>query len=319
MSDLDILITKKWQKILADYELVKRKRHPHFSTCKELYAYHDTSAKQVLKYYHRYLSSGKATESLLPRKRGPRFVPHKTPKHIERSLVSAHRRTGANRYELVRMFTPKYGAQTPAPSTAYAIVKRYQRGLRKKEKEAIKRYEKRYPGELAHADAHYLPLKTLRELGVRQGFLAALNDDCTRLTYAEYIPNLKAGTMAGFLMRAFSFFYVGYGIRFERILTDNGSEFLGKETQFILSQLKMKHSRTLPYRPQTNGKIEAFWKILEREMVQPNTYTSLPEFEHTLEHYIIHFNNYRRHGGLKYTTPWNKYLSTHKIVTEILD
>ena len=55
-------------------------------------------------------------------------------------------------------------------------------------------------------------------------------------------------------------------------MSDNGSEFVGKEFAFLLKQLNIKQVRTRPYRPQTNGKIEAFWKILNREFLHPNTY-----------------------------------------------
>lgn len=312
-------IIKHWKKVLEDYELVKKGHHPHFKTVKELCELYQISSKQLHKYRNRYLATGGDTKSLLPKKRGPNTWGKRTPKPIERNIVSVYRKLGLNRYELVELFEPIYKKATPKPSTMYLIVKRYQRGLRKKEKEAIKRYEKKYPGELGHIDCFFLPKSTLKPLGLKKGFMCGLCDDCTRLTYTEYLPNTKSDTVAGFLGRALSFFYRNYGIRFERILSDNGSEFIGKEFQFLCSYLKIKHSKTPPYRPQSNGKIEAFWKILNREFLHPNNYRTMKEFVYNIGEYLYHFNNHRRHGGLKYITPWGKYLGVSKIVTEILD
>lgn len=312
-------IIKHWGKVLEDYELVKRGHHPHFKTVKELCECYRVSRKQIHKYRNRYLDSGENVKALLPRKRGPNTWGKRTPKAIERNVVSAYRKLGLNRYELVELFEPVYKHKTPKASTMYLIVKRYQRGLRKKEKEIIKRYEKKYPGELGHIDCFYLPQSTLKPLGLKKGYMCGLTDDCTRLTYTEYLGDIKSATVAGFLGRALCFFYRNYGIRFERILSDNGSEFIGKEFKFLCNYLKIKHSKTPPYKPQSNGKIEAFWKILNREFLRPNNYTSMKELQYNIGCYLYHFNNHRRHGGINYITPWEKYLGVSNSVTEILD
>ena len=312
-------INKHWKRILEDYELVKASKHTYFKTCKELYDFYQTSAKQVLKYRNKYISLGNDVKAFLPDKRGPKNGSNRTPKHMERNIISAYRKLGYNRYELVELFEPIYKHKTPAASTMYLIVKRYQRGLRAKEKEAIKRYEKKYPGELGHIDSYYLPKSTLKPLGLKKGFMCALNDDCTRLTYSEVLSDIKSDTVAGFLGRALSFFFKNYGVRFETIMSDNGSEFIGKEFQFLLNQLKLKHIKIQPYHPQTNGKIEAFWKILHREFIYPNRFSSKQDVVYNLGEYLYQFNHYRKHGGLKFKTPWDKYLKVSKFVTEILD
>ena len=306
-------------KILEECELVKRGQSPYFKTVRNLCEFYDLSPKQLHKYRNRYLNTGGRVESLFPKKRGPNTWGKRTPKDVERNVVSAYRRLGLNRYELVDLFEPVYKHKTPAASTMYLIIKRYQRGLRKKEKEVIKRYEKKYPGELGHMDSYYLPKSTLRALKIKKGFLCGLVDDCTRLTYIEVLFDLRCGTVAGFLGRALSFFFRNYGIRYENILTDNGSEFNGKEIRFLLSQLKIKHIKTKPYNPQSNGKVEALWKIVNREFLYPNTYVNTKELIFNLGEYLYQFNHNRRHGGLNYITPWNKYLRVSKIITEILD
>lgn len=312
-------LIKNWKKIIEDYELVKRGKHTYFHTCKELYTFYNTSAKQLLKYRNRYISLGNDPKALLPSKRGAKIGTNRIPKYMERNIVSAYRRLGYNRYELVALFQPVYKHTTPAASTMYLIVKRYQRGLRAKEKAVIKRYEKHYPGELGHIDCYYLPKSSLKPMNLKKAFLCGFNDDCTRFTYAELLDDLKSATVAGFMGRALSFFFQTYGIRFENIMSDNGSEFVGREFEFVLNQLKIKHTRIQPHHPQTNGKIEAFWKIINREFLYTNRFTSKSDLIFNLGVYLYNFNHYRKHGGLDYETPWNKFLKVSNFVTEILD
>jgi len=322
MSNYPNYLSKNYLKILQDYEEVKAGRSQYFRTCTELYNFYHTSAKQVLKYRSRYLASGGKAESLLPKRRGPKEGTNRTPKDIERNVISAYRRLGYNRYELVNLFTPVYKHQTPRASTMYLIVKRYQRGLRKKEIEVIKRYEKSYPGELGHIDSYYLPQSTTKPFGLKKGgrgYLCAITDDCTRLVYSEVLTNLKSETVAGFLGRSLSFFYRNYGLRFKIIMTDNGAEYRGKEFKFLLNYLGIKQTFIAPYHPQTNGKIEAFWKIINREFLYPNRFATLKDLVYNLGEYIYQYNHTRRHGGLNYITPWTKFLQVNQHFTEILD
>jgi len=316
-------IVKKWEIILTEYELVKKKQGRHFTKCKDLYDAYSTSAKQVRKYYQRWIDSGKQEESLLPNKRGPIIGPHRPPKEMERNIISASRKLGKNRYELVLLFKPYYGELTPSPSRMYQIKKRYP--LNKKQKEIIKRYEKSYPGEMGHMDCLYLSQTTKKQLGLqnmKEGYLIGLEDDCTRLTYAEYIPDLKSRTANFFLYRALSWFTLNTGTRFDSILTDNGAEFTTRKKKYraahifeqSLRELGVKHKYTKPNHPQTNGKIEAFWKITRRRFLK-NNFNGLDNFKERLGNYLNDYNLYRKHGGINYLTPFEKF----KIVTELLD
>lgn len=195
----------------------------------------------------------------------------------------------------------------------YRILKRFP--LNKKAKEKILRYEKSYPGELGHIDSYYLPRTVLRPLGLKKGYLMALEDDCTRITYAEATNNLTADTAASFSLRAFSWFKRIYGIEFEKILTDNGSEFAGSNFKFVINLLEIEHLKTKPYHPQTNGKVEAFWKILFRWFLTPNYFSNRSRFVMELGNFLYWYNNERRHGGLDYRTPLDKLVS----VTELVD
>ena|SRR3989344_6066286 len=310
-------IIKHWGKILEDYQQIKKGNHKYFKTCKELYDFYRISAKQVLKYHKRFLKSDGNIGTLLPQKRGARIGSNRTPKNVERSIIKAYRRLGLNRYELVELFKPYYLEHTPSPITVYRITRKYP--LNTKEKLIIKRYEKKFPGELGHIDTYYLPKPTLIDLGQkRYGFLAGLLDDCTRITYAEYVTNIQVETVAFFLLRALSWFRRVYKIEFERILSDNGMEFTTRSknkqvhlVEKLLTDIDIKHSYTKPYRPQTNGKIEAFWKILHREFLLPNRFTYEKELIKNLGAFLLWYNHQRRHGGLKYITP-------HAKLTEVL-
>lgn len=310
-------IIKHWGKILEDYQQVKKGSHRYFKTCKELYSFYLVPAKQVLKYYKRFTQSDGNLGTLLPQKRGAKAGTNRTPKNVERNIIKAYRKLGLNRYELVELFKPYYLDHTPSPITVYRITRKYP--LNDKEKLIIKRYEKKYPGELGHIDTYYLPKPTLIDLGQKRfGFLAGLLDDCTRITYAEYMANIQVETVAFFLLRALSWFRRVYKIEFEKIMSDNGMEFTTRSknrqvhlVEKLLSDIGIKHSYTKPYRPQTNGKIEAFWKILHREFLLPNRFNTEKELLKNLGAFLLWYNHERRHGGLKYITP-------HAKLTEVL-
>ena len=86
-------------------------------------------------------------------------------------------------------------------------------------------------------------------------------DDATRLAYVEVLPDEKATTAIAFLRRAVAF-YASYGITVERVLTDNGSPYRSAMHAIACRALGIRHLRTRPYRPQTNGKAERFIRTL---------------------------------------------------------
>ena len=94
-------------------------------------------------------------------------------------------------------------------------------------------------------------------------------------------------------------------------MSDNGGEFKGhlkKEHAFetLCQQLEIQHIYTRQYRPQTNGKIEAFFKILKYEFMYPNKFDSKEDLMLNLGNYLFEYNHLRRHGGLNYETPFDK-------------
>ena len=191
--------------------------------------------------------------------------------------------------------------------------------LNESAKKVIKRYEKKAPGELAHIDLTKLPKDLRCSFKIKELYAAAVCDDCTRLTYAEIIKDKKASTLTYFLARSLSWFKQIYNFEFEALMSDNGPEFKGsleREHPFetMCHELGIQHICTQPYRPQTNGKIEAFWRILKDEFFFPNSFDSQEDIIMNLGNFLFEFNHLRRHGGLNYETPFDKL----QRVTELL-
>ncbi len=318
MKYADIVIVKRWIPILIEYERTKAKVTPRpFRFVKDLCAAHHISKKELSRYYHKWVVGGKTSEALLPQKRGAKPGSRRTPKEIERNIISAYRRFGSNRYELVLLFKPYYLDKTPSPATMDRIKARYP--LNESEKKIIKRYEKQAPGELAHIDLTKLPSDLRRSFKIKELYVAGVCDDCTRLTYAEIIKDKRASTLTYFMARALSWFKQIYNFEFEAVMSDNGPEFKGsleREHPFetMCQELGLKHLCTRPYRPQTNGKIEAFWRILKDEFCDPNTFDSQEDIVLNLGNFLFEYNHLRRHGGLNYETPFDKL----QRVTELL-
>jgi transposase InsO family protein len=149
--------------------------------------------------------------------------------------------------------------------------------------EPARRYERARPGELVHIDVKKLGRsekgaghrvtgckhhkRTFTDLhGHRREttgweFVHVAIDDCTPLAYAEVLPDEKATTAIAFLRRAVAFFE-RHGIRVERLLTDNGSTYRSTVHAIACRTLGIRHLRTRPYRPQTNGKAERFIRTM---------------------------------------------------------
>ncbi|MDO9515009.1 MAG: integrase core domain-containing protein [Syntrophales bacterium] len=318
MKYADIVIVKRWIPILEEYERTKAKVTPRpFKFVKDLCEAHHISKKELSRYYRKWTDGGKTHESLMPAKRGAKPGSRRTPKPIERNIVKAYRRFGSNRYELVLLFKPYYLDKTPSSATMDRIKARYP--LNEAAKKVIKRYEKKAPGELAHIDLSKIPKDLRCSFKIKEQYVAAVCDDCTRLAYAEVIKDKRASTLTYFMVRSLSWFKQIYNFQFDAIMSDNGPEFKGslqREHPFetMCQELGIKHIYTRPYRPQTNGKIEAFWRILKREFFLPNSFESEEDVIMNLGNFLFEYNHLRRHGGLNYETPFDKLQK----VTELL-
>ena len=178
------IFIKRWKPILEEYEKIQNKVSPRsFRLVKDLCLAHHISNKELRRYFRKWQEGKKQDDSLLPAQRGARPGSRRTPKEIERNIMKAYRRFGSNHYELVLLFKPYYLDKTPSPATMDRIKKRYP--LNPAQKKIIKRYEKVTPGELAHIDLSKVPKGIRTVFKVKNLYVAALEDDCTRLIYLE--------------------------------------------------------------------------------------------------------------------------------------
>jgi transposase InsO family protein len=190
------------------------------------------------------------------------------------------------------------------------------------------RYERSRPGELVHVDVkklgrivggagwrvrggaqHYNRTFTDRDghrrTTVGYEYVHIAVDDHSRLAYAEVLADEKAKTAAGFLRRAVAF-YRRYGIRVDAILTDNGPAYISVVHALACQRLKLRHLRTRPYRPQTNGKAERFIRTMLAGWAYGAVYGSSRERTAALDGWLWHYNHQRRHSALGHQPPINR-------------
>jgi transposase InsO family protein len=180
----------------------------------------------------------------------------------------------------------------------------------------IHRYEKEMAGEMAHIDVH--KIKNIKwEDPKKKKYLAGIIDDATRITYIEVISNKRAKTLADFMRRAYKWYKLK-GITIKRVLSDNWLEFtthnLDKKSkgnqshsfEALLIKLNIIHKYTQVRRPQTNGKIERFWRMINDHLWNKYTFTSHKDFNMKLRDWLVYYNLHRPHWGLDQLSPMQK-------------
>jgi transposase InsO family protein len=271
------------------------------------------SLRCARKWVGRYRLEGEG--GLLDRSSRPRRVANRTPEERVRLIVAMRRVrfTGAEIAELLGM----------ALSTVSGILAREGLGrLGRLGLEQPRRYERSRPGELLHIDVKRLgrieggagkrafgserrrrhnPTRTdlegKRRHYVGHEYVHVCVDDYSRLAYAEVLADQRATTAIGFLRRAVAF-YRRHGIRVERLLTDNGSAYVSALHALACRRLGIRHSRTRPYRPQTNGKAERFIRTLLAGWAYGAIYGSSEERTQALDGWLWYYNHRRRHSAL---------------------
>jgi transposase InsO family protein len=178
---------------------------------------------------------------------------------------------------------------------------------------AIQRYERKRPGDLLHLDVKKLGRfhrpghrvhgdRSKRTEGAGWEFVHVAIDDRSRVAYVEILGNERGPTTVAFLRRAIAWFK-GLGIRIRRILSDNGSNYISKVFARCCQWHKIRHMRTRPYRPCTNGKAERFIQTLIREWAYAVPYRSSTARRKALPLWLYHYNRKRPHGSLNGLPP----------------
>jgi transposase InsO family protein len=277
------------------------------------------SERTVYRWLARWRAGGEA--GLVDRRSVPGRIPHKTPADRVSAICALrqHRLTGAEIAERLRM----------PLSTVSAVLRREGLGKRSRLEppQPVNRYERQAPGELIHIDVKKLgrieggPGKRITgrrghhksktdAAGVRRQaigweYLHVAIDDYSRLAYAEVLDDEKATTAIGFLRRALGFF-ARHGISVERVMTDNGSAYISHAHTIACRQLGIRHLRTQPYRPRTNGKAERLIQTMLRRWAYGRAYSSSAERTATLDTWLHHYNFTRPHGSLSHKPPGSR-------------
>jgi transposase InsO family protein len=175
------------------------------------------------------------------------------------------------------------------------------------------RYQRDHPGELVHYDIKKLGRigrvghrihgdRATRARGIGWEFVHVAIDDASRLAYAEVLPNERSPSSTGFLRRSVLWFQ-NRGVTVQSVMSDNGSCYVSHSFQATCQRLKLRHLRTRPYRPRTNGKAERFIQTLLREWAYKRPYPTSDHRTDRLHRYLNHYNLRRPHAALNKRTP----------------
>jgi transposase InsO family protein len=204
-----------------------------------------------------------------------------------------------------------------SPATVSRILRRL--GLNKlsalEPAEPVLRYERDKPGDLIHIDIKKLGrfdhvghritgdrTGQSNSRGIGWEYVHLAIDDHSRLAYSEIFPDEKRRSCLGFLFNALRFFRT-HGVTVQRVMTDNGVSFRSHRYAKALRMLKIKHKRTRPYTPKTNGKAERLVQTALREWAYARAYLHSDQRAAELPFWLHQYNWHRPHGGIKGETP----------------
>jgi transposase InsO family protein len=262
------------------------------------------SERSARKWLGRWRAEGEA--GLLDRSSAPKRIPHRTPERVVKAIAALRclRMTATEIAEVLGL----------ALSTVSLWLKRIGLGKRSRLEppEPPNRYERSRPGELIHIDVKKLGrfgVAGKRQVGKRHASRGygwecchVCVDDATRLAYVEVLPDERGETAAGFLRRAVAWL-AERGVVVERVMTDNGSPYVSIVHAATCRELGIRHLRTRPYRPQTNGKAERFIQTMLREWAYGRLYGSSAERRGQLAGWLDRYNYHRKHGSLGHRPP----------------
>jgi transposase InsO family protein len=268
------------------------------------------SVRTISKWLRRYRSEGEL--GLADRSSAPGSLPNRTPQERVQVIASLRR---------LRMTAAEIAETLQMPlSTVSVVLQRIGLGRlsRLELAEPANRYERKRPGELIHVDVKKLGRITRpghRVTGSRSPagyhrriydagweFVHIAIDDATRLAYVEVLTDEKATSAAAFLRRAVAHFG-GHGIRVQRVMTDNGACYRSIVHALACKALGLKHLRTRPYRPRTNGKAERFIRTLLAGWAYGAIYGTSAERAAALPGWLDFYNRRRPHGALSHQAP----------------
>jgi transposase InsO family protein len=264
-------------------------------------------AKTARKWAERFRQEG--AEGMADRSSRPRRLRKPTPQTVIDEITALRR----------KRFTGKHIAE--ATGVAAATVSRVLRRaglsrMRDLEPPAkIIRYERQHPGEMIHIDIKKLGrfdrvghritgdrTGQSNSRGVGWEFVHVCIDDHSRVAFTQIKPDEKAVSAVDFLKAAVAY-YESLGVKIARVMTDNGSCYISQAFAQACKSLSIKHIRTKPYTPRTNGKAERFIQTALREWAYATAYASSGARARELPVWMHRYNWHRPHGGIDYQTP----------------
>jgi transposase InsO family protein len=276
--------------------------------------------KTVRKWVARYRAEGHA--GLEDRSARPRRMRCPTPPEVIERIAALRRQRWIG-----RQIAQDAGV---SPATVSRVLRRLGMSRLKdlEPAEPVRRYERETPGELLHIDikklgrfarighritGHHAGLD--RSRGVGWEFVHVAIDDASRIAFSQLRPDEKKESAVAFLLAALAY-YASLGIRIERVMTDNGAGYKSFAFRNACRRHGLRHIRTRPYTPKTNGKAERFIQTALREWAYAQAYDNSNQRAAELPRWLHRYNWHRPHGALKYKTPISRLgLSEDNLLT----
>jgi len=263
--------------------------------------------KTVNKWVARFVAEGPA--GLADRSSRPMRLREPTPPETIEQIIALRRQ---------RFTGQQIAQQTSVSTSTVSRILRAAKLSRAKDlepAEPVVRYERKAPGEMIHLDIKKLGRfgkPGHRVTGDRTGqsnnrgvgweFVHVCIDDHSRVAFSEIHPDETKESAVPFLKAAVAY-YASLGVTVSRVMTDNGACYKSHAFRDACAQLGLKHIRTKPYTPKTNGKAERFIQTALREWAYAHTYDSSDQRADHLPTWLHRYNWHRPHGGIKSQTP----------------
>jgi transposase InsO family protein len=270
--------------------------------------------RTVRKWVARFKAEG--VEGLMDRSSRPHRLHKPTPPAIVAKIEALRRQRWTG-----KQIAAEVGV---SPATVSRILRRL--GLNRiaalEPVEPVRRYERAHPGELIHIDIKKLGrfdhvghritgdrISQSRSRGIGWEFVHVSIDDASRLAFSQILPNEKKESAVAFLKAAVAY-YQSLGVTVARVMTDNGSCYRSKAFRQACRDLGLRHIRTRPYTPKTNGKAERFIQTALREWAYAQAYPNSNRRAEELPIWLHRYNWHRPHGSLKSKPPISRLALT---------
>lgn len=266
------------------------------------------SLTTLKKWLRRYRAEGPA--GLLDRSCRPRCSPRQLPAECVAQVIALRQQRRTGRFICQRL-------QLSGASVSRILRRaRLSRWRDLEPRPPVVRYERDNPGELLHLDTKKLGRikgighrihgdRQVRNRGIGWDYVHVAIDDASRVALGSVAANERAETACTFLRATVEHFRTR-GVRIERVMTDNGSPYVSHAFRNTCQQLGIRHLRTKPFTPRTNGKAERFIQTCLREWAYAQAYTSSDQRTTALAHWLHHYNWHRPHSALNCQPPITK-------------